>query len=96
MWRDRANNLFASWIVPWTMEEDQKLLDLADAQAAKKDWQEISKQFSSFKNRKGCLTRYKILKRRIFSEKSRYEDLAQVSTNIKFVVHIHLFLFNVS
>lgn len=34
-----------------------------------RNWQKISEQFSSFKNRKGCLTRYKILNRRLEDEK---------------------------
>ncbi|ODM96556.1 snRNA-activating protein complex subunit 4 [Orchesella cincta] len=66
-WRDRANNLFSDWIVPWTLEEDHMLLELAITM--NRNWQKISEEFTSFKNRKGCLTRYKILKRRLKDER---------------------------
>ncbi len=44
-------------------EEDKMLLQLA--KTMNRNWQKISEEFTSFKNRKGCLTRYKILMRRL-------------------------------
>jgi predicted PurR-regulated permease PerM len=56
-------------------EEDQKLLELA--KTMKRNWQKISEQFTSFKNRKGCLTRYKILQKNLAGGKN--VDLKEVS-----------------
>jgi len=63
VWRDRAGNLFADWIVPWKVEEDKRLLVLA--KTMNRNWRKIADSFNSFKNRKGCLTRWKILQRRL-------------------------------
>ncbi len=50
-------------------EEDRLLLDLAEKM--NKNWQQISEHFHSFKNRKGCLTRFKILKRNLGLDKNK-------------------------
>ncbi|XP_021954901.1 uncharacterized protein LOC110851434 [Folsomia candida] len=71
-WRDRATNLFNDWIVPWTLAEDRLLMDLAVSM--NRNWQKISKQFSSFKNRKGCLTRYNLLSRNLADKHSTLEE----------------------
>ncbi|XP_021961194.1 uncharacterized protein LOC110856914 [Folsomia candida] len=71
-WRDRATNLFNDWIVPWTLEEDRLLMDLAVSM--NRNWQKISEQFSSFKNRKGCSTRYNLLSRNLAYKHSTLEE----------------------
>lgn len=48
-------------------EEDKLLIELA--KTMNRNWQKISEEFTSFKNRKGCLTRYKILMNRLKDER---------------------------
>lgn len=66
-------------------EEDKMLLQLA--KTMNRNWQKISEEFTSFKNRKGCLTRYKILNRRLKDERFN-GSLEAVSVKWKFYVSI--------
>ena len=69
-------------------EEDKKLMDLAKAQSGKRDWQKIAEQFSSFKNRKGCLTRHKILVSKIGEGVGKFRSVEEVSDIIYAILQI--------
>jgi len=51
------------------------------AKSMKRDWSKIAKEFNSFKSRKACLSRFKVLEKQL----SRFGSLEQVCVATNYV-----------